>query len=128
MEAPGWLFGAGSTPRARRGLLLVNDPALILAGTLRFDFVFDDNLVVLGDRLVTGQFNLREIFGSEVRVEDVTLGYYRPLVTLLYRADRALWGTGSRNRSRHSARGRSRPCSPGAASSRELPSMPRPVR
>ena len=90
---PGWLFGPGSTPRARRGLLLVLVPALILAGTLRFDFVFDDNLVVLGDRLVTGQFNLREIFGSEVRVEDVTLGYYRPLVTLLYRADRALWGT-----------------------------------
>ncbi|MBI2563983.1 MAG: tetratricopeptide repeat protein [candidate division NC10 bacterium] len=90
---PGWLFGPGTTPRARRMLLLVLVPALILAGTLRFDFVFDDNLVVLGDRLVAGQFNLREIFGSEVRVMDVTLGYYRPLVTLLYRADRALWGT-----------------------------------
>ncbi|MBI4737716.1 MAG: hypothetical protein HY766_16915, partial [candidate division NC10 bacterium] len=88
-----WLFGPDQSARARRLLLLVLFPALVLAGTLRYDFVFDDNLVVLGDRLVAGQINLREIFGSEVRVVDVALGYYRPLVTLLYRADRALWGT-----------------------------------
>lgn len=92
VEAPAWLFGPGGTSRARRGLLLVLVPALVLAGILRFDFVFDDNLVVLGDRLVTGQFDLREIFTSEVRVVDVALGYYRPLITLSYRLDRALWG------------------------------------
>jgi tetratricopeptide (TPR) repeat protein len=67
-------------------------PALVLAGTLRFDFVFDDNLVILGDPLVVMQVTPKEIFGSEVRVADVALGYYRPLITLLYRMDRALWG------------------------------------
>ncbi|HSB80563.1 MAG TPA: tetratricopeptide repeat protein, partial [Candidatus Methylomirabilis sp.] len=67
-------------------------PALVLAGTLRFGFVFDDNVVILGDPLVVSQFNPKEIFGSEVRVADIALGYYRPLITLLYRMDRALWG------------------------------------
>jgi tetratricopeptide (TPR) repeat protein len=67
--------------------------ALVYAGTLRFDFVFDDDMVVLGDALVAGPWNLGEILGSQVRVADVTLGYYRPLVTLSYRLDRLLWGT-----------------------------------
>lgn len=88
----GRLFGPSPSARARRVLLLLLFPALILVVTLRFDFVFDDNIVILGDALVTGQFSLGGIFGSEVRVADVALGYYRPLITLLYRADRALWG------------------------------------
>jgi protein O-mannosyl-transferase len=87
-----WLFGPEGEARTRRLLLLILFPALVLAGTLRFDFVFDDNVVVLGDPLVVRQFNPKDIFGSEVRVADVALGYYRPLVTLLYRMDRALWG------------------------------------
>ncbi|MBI4840089.1 MAG: hypothetical protein HY803_03275, partial [candidate division NC10 bacterium] len=91
-EAPGWLFGSGRTPRARRMLLLVLVPALVLAGTLRYDFVFDDNIVVLRDSLVTGHLGLREIFGNEVRVGEVIMGYYRPVISLSYWADRAVWG------------------------------------
>jgi len=90
--APGWLFGPGRSARLRRLLVLFLFPGLVLAGTLRFDFVFDDNLVVLKDPLVTGRLNPSELFGSEVRVAQVPLGYYRPLITLLYRTDRALWG------------------------------------
>ena len=87
-----WLLGVGRQARTRRLVILMLLPALALAGTLRFDFVFDDNIVVLGDPLVVGQVGPGEIFGSEVRVAEVALGYYRPLITLLYRADRALWG------------------------------------
>ncbi len=90
--ASGWLFGPGSSARVRRLLVLLLFPGLVLAGTLRFDFVFDDNLVVLRDPLVTGRLNPLELFGSEVRVAHVPLGYYRPLITLLYRTDRVLWG------------------------------------
>lgn len=90
--ASGWLFGPGGSARARRLLVLLLFPGLVLAGTLRFDFVFDDTLVVLRDPLVTGRLNPLELFGSEVRVAHVPLGYYRPLITLLYRTDRALWG------------------------------------
>lgn len=87
-----WLFGPGGNARTRRLLLLILFPALVFAATVGFDFVFDDNIVILGDPLVLRQFNPKEIFGSEVRVADVALGYYRPLITLLYRLDRALWG------------------------------------
>ena len=90
--APSWLFGPGRSARLRRLLVLLLFPGLVLAGTLRFDFVFDDNLVVSKDPLVTGRLDPLELFGSEVRVAHVPLGYYRPLITLSYRTDRALWG------------------------------------
>ncbi len=89
---PDWLFGLGSNARTRRLTMLMLFPALVFAATLRFDFVFDDNLVILDDPLVVRQFSFKEIVGSEVRVADVALGYYRPLITLSYRLDRALWG------------------------------------
>ncbi|MBI4537607.1 MAG: tetratricopeptide repeat protein [candidate division NC10 bacterium] len=91
-DAPAWLFGSGPDAAGRRLALLCLLPALVYIGTLQFDFVFDDNIVVLADRLVAGPWNAGEIFGSQVRVADVTLGYYRPLVTLSYRFDRLLWG------------------------------------
>ncbi len=89
---PDWMFGPGGNARARRLLFLMLFPALVFAATLGFDFVFDDNIVVLHDPLVVRQFSFKEIFGGEVRVADVALGYYRPLITLSYRLDRALWG------------------------------------
>lgn len=92
LGGPDWLFGSGRDARTRRLLLLILFPALVFAETLRFDFVFDDNIVILGDPLVAKQFSPKGIFGSEVRVADVALGYYRPLITLLYRMDRAQWG------------------------------------
>jgi tetratricopeptide (TPR) repeat protein len=92
LGGPDWLFGPGGEARTRRLLLLILFPALVFAQTLRFDFVFDDNIVILGDPLVAKQFSPKGIFGSEVRVADVALGYYRPLITLSYRLDRALWG------------------------------------
>lgn len=91
-ESLGWLFGPQRSARMRRVAILCLFPAVVLVGTLQFDFVFDDNIVVLGDPLIAGRWSLGRIFGSEVRVADVTLGYYRPLITLSYRLDRALWG------------------------------------
>jgi len=92
VERGAWLFGRDRTARTRRLLLLILFPALTLAGTLRFDFVFDDNLVIFEDPLIVGPFSLGRIFGSQVQVVDVVLGYYRPLITLLYRFDWMLWG------------------------------------
>jgi hypothetical protein len=92
-DAPDWLFGPSRGARARRALVLILFPALVLSGTLGFDFVFDDTLVILEDPLVTGPFDAGEIFGSQVRVGDVPLGYFRPLITLLYRLDFRLWGS-----------------------------------
>ena len=81
------------TTRARQLAVLVLLPALLFIATVRFDFVLDDNLVILEDPLVTGGPRLGETFGSEVRVGQKRLGYYRPLITLSYQVDRALWGT-----------------------------------
>jgi hypothetical protein len=67
-------------------------PSLILVGTLRYDFVFDDTLVILKDPMVTGTFGLRGVFNQQVQVIDVVLGYYRPVISLLYRMDWILWG------------------------------------
>ncbi len=89
---PDWLLAHGGTAQARRLLVLFLFPAVVLAGTLRFDFVFDDYLVVLENPLVTGRLGVREFLRSEVRVAHVALGYYRPVITMLYRTDRALWG------------------------------------
>jgi hypothetical protein len=89
---PDWLFGLGGNARTRRLMMLMLFPALVFAAILRFDFVFDDNPVILDDPLVVRQFSIKEIFESEVRVADVALGYYRPLITLSYRLDRSLWG------------------------------------
>jgi tetratricopeptide (TPR) repeat protein len=92
VERGAWLFGHDRTARTRRLLLLLLFPALTLASTLRFDFVFDDNLVFFEDPLIVGPFNLGRILGSQVKVVDVVLGYYRPLITLLYHVDWTLWG------------------------------------
>ncbi|MFA5027085.1 MAG: tetratricopeptide repeat protein [Candidatus Methylomirabilota bacterium] len=87
----GGLTDRAAGPRRRRLALLLL-PALVLAGTLGFDFVFDDDLVILADPLVTGPLDLPAIFSQGVRVADVPLPYYRPLVTLSYWVDHALWG------------------------------------
>lgn len=84
---------SGQAPAARRrALALLLLPALALSGTLGFDFVFDDGLVVLADPLVAGPLDLPAVFGQGVRVADVPLPYYRPLATLSYWLDHALWG------------------------------------
>lgn len=93
-EDPAWgpLFGDDGSARARRLLSLLLLPAGLFGWTVGFDFVFDDQLVILGDALVTGRLDLSAIFRNEVRVAEVSLGYYRPLITLSYRLDRLLWG------------------------------------
>ncbi len=90
--SPAWLFGPGPRPKLRRMLLLLLLPTLALIGTLGFGFVFDDRLVIFQDPLVTGSLDLPTILGSQVRVVDITLGYFRPLITLTYRLDWLLWG------------------------------------
>ncbi len=88
----GWLLGQDERARTWRLVLLCLGPAVALIGTLRFDFVFDDLLVILRDPAVTGDLSFSAIFGNRVRVGSLTLEYYRPVITLLYHADYWLWG------------------------------------
>jgi tetratricopeptide (TPR) repeat protein len=76
----------------RRAALLIFFPSLVLAGTLAYDFVFDDALVILNDPLVTGAADVRAALTQRVQVMDVALGYYRPVISVLYRLDWLLWG------------------------------------
>jgi protein O-mannosyl-transferase len=91
-EGPHWLFGTDRTASLRRMLLLALFPALVFVGTLTFDFVLDDNLVVLEDPAVAEPLHLGAVFGQPVRIQDVSLGFFRPVIALTYRADRILWG------------------------------------
>ena len=75
-----------------RILTLLLATTALFACTLGFDFVFDDHLVILKDPLVVSPASLFDVFASRVRVAAVTLFYYRPLITILYRFDWALWG------------------------------------
>ncbi|HSC71389.1 MAG TPA: tetratricopeptide repeat protein, partial [Candidatus Methylomirabilis sp.] len=88
----GWLFGPTQSAGMRRTLILLLFPSLVLVGTLRYDFVFDDTLVILEDPMVIGTSSLRGVFNQQVQVTDVVLGYYRPITILLYRLDWILWG------------------------------------
>jgi tetratricopeptide (TPR) repeat protein len=88
----GLLFGTSASARRRRAVLLLLVPSLVLVGTLAYDFVFDDSLVILQDPALTGASDLRDLFSQRVRVMDVTLGYYRPVIGLVYRLDWLLWG------------------------------------
>jgi len=87
-----WLFGSGRAAGRRRLLILFLFPAIVFINTLSFDFVYDDNVVVLEDPLVTGPLQLAAVFGQPVQPLDANLGFFRPIITLLYRADRFLWG------------------------------------
>lgn len=88
----GWLFGASSAAKRRRVALLLLVPALLLAQTLAFDFVFDDGLVILEDLEKHGTAGLRGLLDRPVQVGEVTLAYYRPVITLTYYLDARLWG------------------------------------
>jgi protein O-mannosyl-transferase len=91
-ESDGSFFGPTRSAALRRTLILFLFPSLVLVGTLRYDFVFDDTLVILKDPMVIGTAGLRSIFNQQVQVIDVTLGYYRPVISLLYWLDWSLWG------------------------------------
>ncbi len=88
-----WLSGTDRHAGVRRLILVILIAMVASVGTVRFDFVFDDPLVILADPLVTGPSSLSGVFRSQVHVTDVILPYYRPLITLLYRLDWTLWGT-----------------------------------
>ncbi len=88
----GRFFGPTKSARTRRTLILLLFPSLVLVGTLRYDFVFDDTLVILKDPMVIGTSSLRGVFNQQVQVIDVVLPYYRPVISLLYRLDWILWG------------------------------------
>jgi hypothetical protein len=85
-------FSSAPSAGVRRALILLLFPSLVLVGTLRYDFVFDDVLVILKDPMVTGTSSLRGVFNQQVQLIDVVLDYYRPVTTLLYRLDWILWG------------------------------------
>ena len=56
-ERSAWLLGQEPRSAWRRLAILCLLPALVYVGILQFDFVFDDNIVVLADRLVAGPWN-----------------------------------------------------------------------
>ncbi len=85
-SVPGVIAGPASEGR-RIGLLLLAS-ALLLAGTLGFDFVFDDNLAVLRDAEAVAQRGIHR----PVQVGPWLLGFYRPLIAFTYRLDWLVWG------------------------------------
>jgi len=86
------VFANTRAAAVRRLAFLLLLPALAFSGTLAFDFVYDDNLVIFEDPLVVGPFDLHATFTTPVRVSDLFLNYYRPVITMLYRVDWLLWG------------------------------------
>ena len=68
-------------------------PLLLYAGSLRADFLMDDETIITANtRLAPGQSPL-EIFRRPEQFADFTLPYYRPLVNVSYWVDRWLWGS-----------------------------------
>ena len=78
-------------------LLLVLCTLSVYANTFRNPFLWDDNLLILQNELIHDARHLPDLFTTEffsksVRESDFSDGgYYRPLVSLSFMADYALW-------------------------------------
>ncbi len=73
-------------------LLVVFFPLLLYAGSLRNDFLMDDELIVTANTHLTAGRGPSEIFHRPEQFWDFALPYYRPLTNLSYWADARLWG------------------------------------
>ena len=65
------------------------------AGTLHNDFVWDDRSLIIEDYHIRSPRFVSEIFARDFfshSDDELKYGYYRPVVTLSYMADLALWG------------------------------------
>jgi protein O-mannosyl-transferase len=60
--------------------------------SLRNGFVYDDTRYVVGNKLVTEEIRLDEIFTSTYPPNQPDQGLYRPLTTLSYSVDEKIWG------------------------------------
>ncbi|GFE62129.1 hypothetical protein [Geobacter sp. AOG2] len=64
---------------------------LVYGTTLRHDFVWDDNDIIVNNPLLNTLGNIPRFFLTEDKVVTAT-GYYRPLTYVSFALDRALWG------------------------------------
>jgi len=82
---------------ARHALLLIAPALAVLVylNSLDGEFVWDDQKLILEDYAVKSGRHLDQIFVNDFffrHENDLSYGYYRPITTLSYAADYALWG------------------------------------
>ncbi len=86
----------------RRSVLFLS--ALIAVGCLTVyinglsnDFVWDDQPLILKDRMIRDLHNIPQAFSRDffdfTEEEDIKYGYFRPLITVSYMLDYAIWKT-----------------------------------
>jgi tetratricopeptide (TPR) repeat protein len=73
-------------------LLLAVIVIAVFANSLSNDFVFDDEQVVLSDPSITDLSNIPKYFTGAEGFHKVIGRYYRPVVSVSYAIDYALWG------------------------------------
>lgn len=89
---------ASARARGERGRMalalaaLLAGTALVYGGALFAGFVWDDASVVLPTAARSPAAALRQALTRGVAVEDLALGYFRPLVDMSYALDGWLWG------------------------------------
>lgn len=64
----------------------------VFANAMAAGFVYDDHLLVEGNPLVTGEIDLHRIFQTNYWGDQANHGLYRPLTTLSFAVDHALFG------------------------------------
>lgn len=95
---------APGTPGARgRSLLVYLIPALaaflVYIGSLDGEFVWDDYNLIVENHWIKSLRNLRGVFTHDFfnRIgDDLSYGYYRPVITSTYTLDYAVWGLDAR--------------------------------
>lgn len=77
-------------------LLLAITCFAVYYNSLSNDFVWDDRALILMDKTIKDLHNIPRAFSRDffdfTQEEDVKYGYYRPLVTISYMIDYAVWG------------------------------------
>jgi Flp pilus assembly protein TadD len=91
------IAGDSSRPRAaatplRHAGLIVTVVLLVYANALPNAFLWDDLYLVVGNPAIKSLANVPRAFASDLFPAGIQSGYYRPLQTLSYAIDYALWG------------------------------------
>ncbi|MFC1549137.1 hypothetical protein ACFL5E_04175, partial [Candidatus Omnitrophota bacterium] len=75
-------------------IILILIGIALYANSLGNGFVMDDRYVVKDNYFIDSPSNLKHIFNAEKYFEGSLEGTYRPVTTVTYFMDRAVWGTG----------------------------------
>jgi len=69
---------------------------LVYANTLKYDFVYDDEVLIVRNSLIRDWRNVPSIFISPfMDISDINISFYRPLAILSFLSDYALWDLNS---------------------------------